>query len=276
MRTTFTATVFGLAAGLALLALAGRSAAADEQKWGTIKGQVVLAGQVPAPKQVDVNKDQEHCLSRGPIFSEEWVVNPKNKGVQWAYVWLQRVPDEANPGAKLEDPPINPALKDVPDKPVVLDQPCCKFEPHALALRQGQTLFGKNSAPVAHNINWTGGKDNPGNNVIVPPGGQIEIKDLKASRFPVSISCNIHPWMKGWARVFTHPYFALTDADGHFEIKGAPAGTYNLVIWHEGAGYRDMKTIEMDGKKIRLYGTKIEIKPDAVTDLGQFDLKQPE
>jgi hypothetical protein len=270
--------VFGLTAGLALLAPAGQAAAADDQKWGTIKGQVVLAGEVPEPKQITVDKDQEHCLSKGPIFSEEWVVNPQSKGVRWAYVWLQPVPDEANPAAKKEMP-INPALKDVPDKPVVLDQPCCKFEPHALALREGQTLIAKNSAPIAHNVNWTGGKDNPGNNVILPPGGQLEIKDeqkLKASRFPVSITCNIHPWMKAWARVFTHPYFAVTDANGNFEIKDAPAGAYNLVIWQEGAGYRDIKTIDVDGKKVRIYGTKIDIKPDAVTDLGPFEIKKAE
>ena len=274
MRRFLTTTVFGLAAGLVLVVPAGRSAA-DEQKWGTVKGQVVLAGDIPAPKMVDVNKDQEHCLSRGPIFSEEWVVNPQNKGVRWAYVWLQPVPDPANPAAKKEMP-INPALKAVPDKPVVLDQPCCKFEPHALTLREGQVLIAKNSAPIAHNVNWTGGKDNPGNNVIVPPGGQVEIKDLKASRFPVSISCNIHPWMHAWARVFDHPYFAVTDANGNFEIKDAPAGEYNLVVWQEAVGYRDLKTIETDGKKVRVYGTKIDIKPGAVTDVGALDIKKAE
>jgi hypothetical protein len=275
MRTSFASMVFGLAAGLALAAPAGRAAAADDQKWGTIKGQIVLAGDVPAPKQVDVNKDQEHCLSKGPIFSEEWVVNTKNKGVEWVYVWLQPVPDEANPTAKKEMP-INPALKAVPDKPVVLDQPCCKFEPHALALREGQTLIAKNSAPIAHNVNWTGGIANPGNNVIVPPSGQVEIKDLKAARFPVAVSCNIHPWMKGWVRIFDHPYFAVTDADGNFEIKNAPAGAYNLVVWHEGAGYRDRKPVEVNGKKVQIYGTKIDIKPDAVTDLGPLDIKKAE
>ena len=53
------------------------------------------------------------------------------------------------------------------------------------------------------------------------------------SRVPVAFSCSIHPWMAGRVRVFEQPYFAITDANGDFEIKDAPAGKYNLVYWHE-------------------------------------------
>ena len=33
--------------------------------------------------------------------------------------------------------------------------------------------------------------------------------------------------------VFNHPYFAVTDAKGYFEIKNAPAGTQKVVVWQE-------------------------------------------
>ena len=33
--------------------------------------------------------------------------------------------------------------------------------------------------------------------------------------------------------VFDHPYFAVTDAKGYFEIKNAPAGTQKVVVWQE-------------------------------------------
>jgi hypothetical protein len=50
-------------------------------------------------------------------------------------------------------------------------------------------------------------------------------------------------------RVFDHPYFAVTDADGKFEIKDAPAGKYNVVMWQEGVGWvnggKAGKTIEI-------------------------------
>ena len=36
---------------------------------------------------------------------------------------------------------------------------------------------------------------------------------------PVSVSCSIHPWMKARVFCFAHPYFAITDENGNFEIK---------------------------------------------------------
>ena len=50
------------------------------------------------------------------------------------------------------------------------------------------------------------------------------------------MSCSIHGSMKSWMRVFNHPYFAVTDANGNFEIKNAPAGKLNLVSWQESTG----------------------------------------
>src|SRR5260370_39987047 len=88
------------------LVVAGRPAAADEKQsaWGTIKGQVVWGGEGgPEPKEVNVNRDAQHCLSKGPILSEELVVNPTNKGVRWAVVWLE--PEAGDPPW-----PIHPVL----------------------------------------------------------------------------------------------------------------------------------------------------------------------
>jgi plastocyanin len=216
-----------LAAGLTVV-LGGAAGAADE--WGTVKGQVTWGGKSPpAQEKVDVNQNQEHCLSKGDIYKEEFVVG-KNGGVKNVFVWLQ---DASNPRAKL---PIHPDLKEVKDKEVVIDQPCCKFEPHALGLRAGQVLVGKNSAPIAHNMHWLGGDDNPGDNKLIPAGGKVTI-ELVASNRPVQITCDIHRWMKAWVRVFDHPYFAVTDAEGKFEIKNAPAGKYNIVMWQEGVGW---------------------------------------
>src|SRR6516225_474795 len=146
-----------------LLDQAGRTADPPQQ-WGTVKGQVVWGGgELPPRKDVKVEKDQEHCLSKGPIPDESWVVNSQNKGVRWAFVWL--APEPGQP--KLS---IHPDLKTIKQGEVVIDQPCCRFEPHALALREGQELVFKNSAPIAHNVNWTGVLKNPGSNQILPAG----------------------------------------------------------------------------------------------------------
>lgn len=243
-------------AGAALFGVSLTATAADKNEWGTVKGHVVFGGdKVPEPQPLSVSKDQDHCLAKGPLHSEEWVINKSNKGVRWVFVWLA-------PEPKGEALKIHPSLKEPKDKEAVMDQPCCQFVPHALALREGQTLITKNSAPVAHNTHWTGHPlKNPGGNVIVPAKGSYTITDLKADRFPVVVSCDIHGWMKAYVRVFDHPYYAVTDADGKFEIKNAPAGTYRLVVWHDSGWGPGMKE-----------GTPITIKGGAETDAGTIKL----
>ena len=56
---------------------------------------------------------------------------------------------------------------------------------------------------------------------------------LVAEGPPIQYKCTIHGWMTGYVRIFDHPYYAVTDADGKFEIKNAPAGKYRIVYWHE-------------------------------------------
>jgi plastocyanin len=243
-----------------LCALAAAVSPADARqagKWGTeIKGQVVWGGdQIPKQMPLNVNKDQQACLAHGPIVNEEFVVNPQNKGMKNVFVWIT-----AEGGKK---PPIHDSLKTLKEKTVELDQPTCAFTPHALAVREGQTVIAKNSAPVAHNISWAGNPaKNPGSNKIIPAGQQLKLEPpLKAdNRRAVSVTCNIHPWMKGWIRVFDHPYYAVTDENGNFEIKMPPAGKYTIWYWQDN-GWKD-------GEK-GASGFPIEIKAGAVTDLGK-------
>lgn len=260
----------GAAPSLASVAHADEKDSGGEG-WGTIKGQVVFDGDVPEPKEIAAakdNQDKAHCLSKGPLLHEEWVVNKQNKGVKWALVWLIRDPvkdEEGNLKPNPQAPPIHPNLKEAKGE-VEIDQPCCAFVPHMLAMREGQTLVAKNGAPVAHNIKWAGGLKNPGGNVILPPNGQYKIDNLKADRLPIiSLNCNIHPWMNAKVGVFNHPYFKVTNDKGEFEIKQAPAGKYRLVVWHEAIGYKGGK----DGR----FGQEITIRDKDVTDLGKLEIK---
>ena len=52
----------------------------------------------------------------------------------------------------------------------------------------------------------------------------------------VPVRCNNHPWMNAFINVSPTPYFAVSDADGHFEIKGLPPGNYTLGAVHEKLG----------------------------------------
>src|SRR5207302_5522995 len=81
-------------------ALASTPLYADD--WGNVKGQILFDGPPPAVQQLQVNKDQQHCLQSGPLVNENWVVNKDNKGVKNVVVWLT-----AANGAK---PKIHPDL----------------------------------------------------------------------------------------------------------------------------------------------------------------------
>jgi hypothetical protein len=203
---------------------------ASAQQWGNIKGKVVWADdKIPEGVKVNVDKDQNHCLAKGALVKDELVIDPQSKGVKNVMVWLV-----AKEGSTL---PINPKHAAVPQQKVVIDQPMCLFEPRVTMMRAGQPLEIKNSAPVTHNTRITGNNEVNGTiNLTIPPGGNIQ-KTLKAEKRPLQLACDIHGWMGGRIAVFDHPYFALTDKDGNFEIKDAPAGDFLIYINHEKAGW---------------------------------------
>jgi hypothetical protein len=233
----------------------GTASAIKNGGWGTIKGEIVFDGdKLPENPKLDVTKDPDHCLSKGPLMGEEWVVNPTNKGIRWIVAFLK-----AEPGKKL---PVHENLK-APPADAELDQPCCAFVPHVLAMRDDQKVLIKNPAPVPHSATFKG--FNNDFNVTLP-SKESKAFEVQAEKSAINVSCAFHPWMKGYCWVFDHPYFAVTDADGKFEIKLAPAGPQKLVIWHE--------TGWVGGPAGR-NGREIEVKPDAVTDVGVIKLKPP-
>ena len=229
---------------------------ADEPKpaqaagnWVTIKGQVVFPEGKPIPNRaaLDVNQDKGHCLKAGPILDESTIVNPKNRGIKNVVVWLR--PDDAK---------RKPAE-------VVIDQPCCMFVNRVTCARVGDTIVVKNPAPVVHNFFWS--SDSSGNfNANVPAKGEWKMPNALAAEVgPVQYKCTIHPWMAGYVRVFDHPYYAVTDADGKFEIQNAPAGKFRIVYWHEsglrgGAKGRFGEAINVVGAK-NPAGPTMEMKP---------------
>jgi hypothetical protein len=224
----------------ALLLLAASRSDAQAGKWGTIKGQVVWGGnEIPLRKEILIPANLAQLLANNPnanlqngrILDENLLINEKSRGIKNVFAWL--INDPNNPL------PIHPKLQAIPNKPVTLDQPALMFSPRALAMREGQVFEMVNTGPVQHHIRWIGdGVNNQGGNAIINPGGKAVDKGLKAQRLPLLLVCNIHSWMKGRLAVFNHPYFAVTDENGNFEIKDAPIGNSNIMIYHEEIGYR--------------------------------------
>ena len=47
----------------------------------------------------------------------------------------------------------------------------------------------------------------------------------------VTLRCDIHEHMRALVLVLDTPHFVLTDAQGNYELKNAPAGRYTLKAW---------------------------------------------
>jgi len=238
-----------------------------EEGWGKIKGKVTWAGgTIPKNEEVAVGVDKTHCSAKGPIYRNDLVVNPKTKGVRWVLLWI--TDPDAGDGKNVNfTPPIHPFLKNF--KPsVTIDQPCCVFEPRITVLREGQKLVVNNPAPVGHNFSINSLGKGPKENKLIPPNGKLEVNGFAPYWIPTSYNCTIHTWMKGWIFTLPHPYFAVTDENGNFEMQRVPAGKFRLMAWHEAVGFVIAK-----GPKDR--GKLIEIKAGGETDVGSIPLSVP-
>jgi hypothetical protein len=207
-------------------------------------------------------------LAKGPILDESVIVNPKNRGIKNVVVWLR--PDNNDLRAAFAQNEVHPV--DAKRKPadVVIDQPCCMFVDRVSCARVGDTIVVKNSAAIVHNFFWA--SINNGNfNANVPANGQWKMPNaLVAESPPIQYKCTIHGWMTAYVRVFDHPCYAVTDDDGKFEIKNAPAGKFRIVYWHE-SGLRGGAKGRF-GEPINIVGAKPPAKPIMVMKPTEFDV----
>lgn len=229
-------------------AAATAAAPVKAEGWGTLKGQVVLSGDPPAPKplveQGKAAKDPEVCAVGAPINSEHLVVDAGTKGVKNVLVYIPK-PTNVNPEAE----------KAAKDAKIVFDQDKCVFEPHVLAALTGVPITLKSSDPVNHNVNIKL-KNSPGNKLLAG-GASDTVTTSGAERTPGMVTCDIHPWMQAWWMVLDSPYFAVTDDKGNFEIKNVPAGTQKVVVWQE--------AVKGNGFVTPPAGEDVNVKPNDTT-----------
>jgi len=119
--------------------------------------------------------------------------------------------------------------------PVSLDQKGCIYVPHVVALTTQTPLRIHNSDSATHN-SFTITKNNTQSNETQAVGGPALERLFSRPEVAIALKCNLHPWMKVYVAVFSHPYFQVTGQDGSFSLKNVPPGTYTLTAWHEHYG----------------------------------------
>jgi hypothetical protein len=232
----------------------------------TVRGRVTLEG--PAPDVADLDRkfltarslgaDADVC-ARAPADEnrqQTWRIGDKG-AVANVVVWL-RPADGSHFVMEKED--LHPKTRTWQEV-VAVSQRHLNYSPHVATLfpshfdpvskkqvPTGQVLKVTNPSPVVCNAHIDGGPDNPGDNVVILPHKEQEFRYQPARR-PMVLMDSIHPWMRGFAWVFDHPYAAVTDQSGRYEIRKVPTGrVLRLMAWHEETGYlygRDGIAVEL-------------------------------
>ena len=187
----------------------------EVQGGGEISGTVLLKGAVPVLEPLNVDRNTDYCGKTVP--DESILVNSGNNGIQNVVVSLDRV----EKGKKRQP------------ETIVLENLKCRFSPHILAAMVGDSYEVKNSDPVLHNTHLR--QDGFGSilNIALPPNIQNVIKRTIEHPGTIHANCDAHRFMTAEMRVFNHPYFAVTNAAGHFSLTNVPPGKYILIAWHE-------------------------------------------
>jgi plastocyanin len=186
---------------------------------GIIVGAVTFAGTPPKLKPLPMDSDPL-CVAEPGAVSELLVVGPDN-GIRNVFVYVKDG--------------LGTRRYAVPTTPVALDQKGCRYLPHVLGVQVGQTIQVSNSDPLVHNVHALPKNNrefNFGQPARTPPVARV----FDQAEIGLPFKCDVHGWMNAYVNVVPHPFFAVTKDDGSFEIKGLPAGTYTLELWHERLG----------------------------------------
>ncbi len=186
---------------------------------GTIKGTIRTD---PAQKYlatIETQKDQDVC---GTSHANPSMTNA-NGTVGNCIIGLERITSG----------------KDFAKREYALDQNGCDFRPHIQIVPLGASIVVSNLDKTLHNYHI-----NLGGETIVneaqPEGAPPREAILKQKGLHV-VTCDVHPWMKGYIWMADHPYYTLSDSTGAFSLNDVPPGKYKLILWRDNWNVEEVK-----------------------------------
>jgi plastocyanin len=196
-----------------------------------LRGRITVDG--APPELVPIAAGAAAAACNVPTVPNEAVVVGADGGLANCVIYLKEVPA----GVQVPAPPA---------EPLIVDQKGCQFIPHVSFARVGQLVEYQNNDTFAHNVRSAPFR-NAGFSTTAGPGQKIEftyeVPEVRATQ----LKCDIHTFMTGWHMVLDHPWCAVTDEHGNFEISGLPEGELEFVAWHEKKGYIERSfTLQID------------------------------
>lgn len=188
---------------------------------GAVTGTIKFTGTPPANPKIDM-AEEPVCKAKYTTPPTDPVVVVNKGGLANVFI---SVKSGLPAGAKAA----------APSTPATIDQRGCLYHPRVFGVMAGQSIEIKNSDAVLHNIKAVP-KKNRGFNISQPMAGMKTVKSFSVAEAAVPLECSVHGWMRAKVFVMDNPYFAVSDENGAFSIKGLPPGTYTLEAWHEKFG----------------------------------------
>src|SRR5713101_3619544 len=200
---------------------AAPAATIDTATAAAISGTVKFDGTAPKPARIDMSGDP-NC--QGSNNAENVIVSGGDLANVFVYV----------------KEGLGNRTFDIPKDAVTLNQVGCKYHPHVLGVMAGQTVKIVNGDPTTHNIHPTPKDNREWNESQAPRAAALE-KNFAREEIMLPVKCNQHPWMRMFVNVVKNPFYAVSGADGKFEIKGLPPGNYTIAFVHQKLGEQDQK-----------------------------------
>lgn len=142
---------------------------------------------------------------------------------------------------------VPPGSYPAPSEPAVIDQQGCIYHPHVIGMIAGQELKFLNSDGILHNVHGLP-EQNREFNLGMPANLTEKSVTLNQPEPLFPVKCDVHPWMNAYVAVMSHPFWAVTEADGTYTIENLPAGSYTIEAWHERLGTQNAQVTVADGE----------------------------
>ena len=212
--------------------VADRAALAAELPRNTpqLSGRIFLIGQRPPEKVLPLDPQ---CARKhpGPVTTRFYVTGKDNGLADVLVAITAGLPQKNWP---------------VPRQPVTLRLRGCIYENHVVALQTEQTLRISNLDNILHNVHNMPQRNPEKSIAMLPRARDLEYTFAEPESF-MRFKCDVHPWEFAYVNVMEHPFFAISDANGHFAINGLPPGKYTLEAHHRKAGVQQKQiTVEHD------------------------------
>lgn len=181
-----------------------------------------------------MGKDKACIAGAGPNPQTEDVLVNADGGLKNVFVYVKNSFDDY--------------AFDTPAEAVTMDQKGCVYVPRVFGVRVGQPIEMVNGDATVHNVHALP-MQNQEFNESQPRKGMRTTKVFTVPEVMVRVKCDFHGWMAAHVGVMSHPFFAVTDANGAFAIKGLPPGKYDIEAWHETFGTRSQEVTIASGSQ---------------------------